>query len=131
MSLSSISHLEAEIGEAFVKFQREITGRGPEETRAHIYRDMVIIRSRGVLTKQEMHVAATRRGRSLVKQLRQELRETYLEKVEEIITRLTHCKVVSSHGDISIRTGDSVEIFILDCDLQKKLNGRGNRKTGD
>ncbi|MCL5057618.1 MAG: DUF2294 domain-containing protein [Actinobacteria bacterium] len=118
--MSSISHLEAEICEAFIKFQRELTGRGPEETKTYIVRDMIIIRSKGVLTKQEMHVAATRRGRSLVKQMRQELRETYLEKIEEIITGLVGCSVVSSHGDISIRTGDALEVFIVDCDIQRK-----------
>ena len=115
-----LSHLEAEICEAFIKFQRELTGRGPEETKTYIVRDMIIIRSKGVLTRQEMHVAATRRGRSLVKQMRQELRETYLEKIEEIITALVGCKVVSSHGDISIRTGDALEVFIMDGDMQKK-----------
>jgi len=116
--MSSFSQLETEICEAFIKFQRELTGRGPEETRVYIARDMIIIRSKGVLTKQEMHVAATRRGRSLVKQMRHELRETYLEKVEGIITSIV---VISSHGDISIRTGDALEVFIMDCDLQRKF----------
>ncbi|MFZ5596481.1 MAG: DUF2294 domain-containing protein [Bacillota bacterium] len=119
--MSSLSNMESEICAAFIKFQRELTGRGPEETRAFIFRDMIIIRSKGVLTRQEMHVAATRRGRSLVKQMRQELRETYLDRVEEIISGIAGCNVVSSHGDISIRTGDALEVFIVDCDLQKKL----------
>ncbi len=119
--MSSFSQLETEICEAFIKFQRELTGRGPEETRVYIARDMIIIRSKGVLTKQEMHVAATRRGRSLVKQMRHELRETYLEKVEGIITSIVGCRVISSHGDISIRTGDALEVFIMDCDLQRKF----------
>ncbi|MHB8158600.1 MAG: Na-translocating system protein MpsC family protein [Desulfocucumaceae bacterium] len=119
--MSLLAQLEAEICEAFIKFQRELTGRGPEATRAFILKDMIIVRSKGVLTRQEMHVAATRRGRSLVKQMRQELRETYLEKIEEIITGIVGSRVVSSHGDISIRTGDALEVFIVDCDLQKKF----------
>ena len=118
--MSFISHLEAEICEAFIKFQRDLTGRGPDETKTYIVRDMIIIRSKGVLTKQEMHVATTRRGRSLVKQMRQELREAYLEKIEEVITGLVGCSVVSSHGDISTRTGDALEVFIVDCDMHKK-----------
>lgn len=119
--MSSFSQLESEICETFIKLQRELTGRGPEETRAYILRDMVIIRAKGVLTKQEMHVAATRRGRSLVKQMRQELRETYLERIEGMVTSIMGCRVVSSHGDISIRTGDALEVFIMECDFHKKL----------
>lgn len=117
---------ESAICEAFIRFQRDLTGKGPEETRAYIFRDMVIIRSKGVLTREENHVATTRKGRALVKQLRQELRETYIEKAEEMISRLTQCKVIESHGDVSIRTGEYIEVYILDCDLQKKLGACKN-----
>jgi len=113
--------LEAVICEAFIKFQRDLIGRGPEETRVYVFKDMVIIRSKGVLTREEKHVATTRKGRSLVKQLRQELRETYIDKAEDMVARITGCKVLGSYGDVSIRTGDYIEVYVLDCDLQKKL----------
>lgn len=113
--------LEKQICEAFIKFQRELVGRGPEVTKAMICRDMVIVRSTGVLTKEEKHVSSTRKGRALIKQLRMELRDTYVEQVEQIIHDITKCKVKSSHGDISIRTGEHIEVFILDLDLEKKL----------
>lgn len=122
------SKMESAICEAFIKFQRELIGKGPEETRAHIFKDMVIIRSRGILTKEEKHVATTGKGRALVKQLRQELRETYIEKAEAMISQLTQCKVIGSHGDVSIRTGEYIEVYILDCDLQKKLGNCKNNK---
>ncbi|GAB6157621.1 hypothetical protein JCM39194_08210 [Desulfotomaculum varum] len=113
--------LERQICEAFIKFQRELVGRGPEITRAMICRDMVIVRSKGVLTKEEKHVSNSRKGRALVKQLRMELRESYLEQIEKLIAELTDSQVVSSHGDISIRTGEQIEVFILNTDLEKKL----------
>lgn len=122
------SKMESAICESFIKFQRELIGKGPEETRAYVFRDMVIIRSKGVLTKEEKHVATTRKGRSLVKQLRQELRETYIEKAEDMISQLTQCKVIESHGDVSIRTGEYIEVYILDCDLQKRLCNCKNNK---
>ncbi|ABO50507.1 conserved hypothetical protein [Desulforamulus reducens MI-1] len=113
--------LEKQICEAFIKFQRELVGRGPEITRAMICRDMVVVRSKGVLTKEEKHVSTSKKGRALVKQLRMELRESYLDKIEKIITDITNCRVMSSHGDISIRTGEQIEVFILNQDFEKKL----------
>lgn len=117
----SQSVIEKKICDEFVKFQRQLVGRGPECTKAIICRDMVIIRSTGVLTKEERHVSGSRKGRALVKQLRMELRETYVEQIEKIISDIAQCKVKSSHGDISIRTGEHIEIFMLEIDLEKKL----------
>lgn len=117
----SQSMVEKRICDQFIKFQRELVGRGPECTKVMICRDMVIIRSTGVLTKEEKQVSASRKGRALVKQLRMELRETYIEQIEVIINEITECKVKSSHGDISIRTGEHIEVFILDTDLEKKF----------
>jgi uncharacterized protein YbcI len=39
--------LEADISSAFIKFQRELIGRGPQETKTYIGDDMVIIRLKG------------------------------------------------------------------------------------
>lgn len=122
------SKLETTLCEAFIKFQRELIGKGPEETKVCVMKDMVIIRSKGVLTKEEKHVANSRKGRSLVKQLRQELRETYIEKAEKMISQITDCNVLSSFGDVSIRTGEYIEVYVLDCDLQKKLFNCKNGK---
>lgn len=117
----SQSVLEKKICDQFIKFQRDLVGRGPECTKVMICRDMVIIRSTGVLTKEEKQVSGSRKGRALVKQLRMELRETYIEKIEIIIGQITESKVKSSHGDISIRTGEHIEVFILEEDLEKKI----------
>ncbi|MDO7787076.1 DUF2294 domain-containing protein [Desulforamulus aquiferis] len=113
--------LEKQICEAFIKFHRELVGRGPETTKAMICRDMVIVRSKGVLTKEEKHVSNTQKGRALVKQLRLELRESYMERIENIVSEILKCQVISSHGDISIRTGEQIDAFILNVDLEKKF----------
>ena len=111
--------MEADISEAYIKFQREILGRGPQETRTYILKDMVIVRLKGVLTHEEKHLVKTERGRRLVKEMRQILREHYSAETEEIISRLTGCQVISSHSDISTKIGERVEMFILDRDLEK------------
>jgi len=113
--------MEAEICDAFKKLLRELTGRGPEDIRTYILNDMVIIRLKGVLTTEEKHLAQTETGKKLIKSVRRELRESHSAAFDKIITDYTGCGIVSSHSDISTKTGERVEIFILDCDLQSKL----------
>ncbi|WGG44767.1 DUF2294 domain-containing protein [Rossellomorea sp. DA94] len=113
--------LEAELSEAFIKMQRELIGRGPQETRTYILEDMVIARFKGVLTVEEKHLVEHDKGRVLVKQMRQVLREMYSQNIEEIVEQHTGCKVLSSHSDISTKTGERMEVFVLDKNLEKQL----------
>ena len=109
--------LEADISNAIVKFEREYMGRGPEETRAYLFDDMVLVRLRGVLTPAEKNLAnmeASTRGRALVKQVRIELLEWGRPALETLIQELTGRRLVSLHTDVSTRTGERVIIFTLD-----------------
>ena len=118
---SSKRRLEAELSEGFIKMQRELIGRGPQETRTYIVEDMVIARFKGVLTVEEKHLVEHDKGRVLVKQMRQVLREMYSQNIEEIVEQHTNCKVLSSHSDISTKTGERMEVFVLDKNLEKLL----------
>ncbi|MRX73416.1 DUF2294 family protein [Bacillus lacus] len=113
--------LEAELSESFIKLQRELMGRGPQETKTYIIQDMVILRFKGVLTVEEKHLVTNESGRKLVKKLRQVLREMYSKNFEEIVEQCTGCKVLSSHSDISTKIGERIEVFIMDKDLEKAL----------
>ncbi|CAM3864114.1 DUF2294 domain-containing protein [Mesobacillus zeae] len=113
--------LEADLSEAFIKFQRELIGRGPQETKTYIVKDMVITRFKGVLTVEEKHLVQNENGKKLVKQMRQLLREMYSKEFEEIVERHTKCKVICSHSDISTKIGERIEVFILEKDLEKYL----------
>lgn len=113
--------LEAEISSAFIKFQRELLGRGPQEAKTYIVQDMVITRFKGVLTTEEKHLVTHDTGRKLVKQMRQVLREMYSHDFERIVEEFTKCKVLSSHSDISTKIGERIEVFIVDKDLEKSF----------
>ncbi|MCI1694417.1 DUF2294 domain-containing protein [Aneurinibacillus aneurinilyticus] len=121
MAQSCKNRMEAIISEAYIKFLREILGRGPKETKTYIIHDMVIIRLKEVLTQEEKTLVQIERGRPLVKEMRRILRESHSEKTEAIISGITGCRVLSSHSDISTKLGEQVEVFILDCDLEKEL----------
>ncbi|MCI2255683.1 DUF2294 domain-containing protein [Domibacillus sp. PGB-M46] len=113
--------LEAELGEALIKLQRELIGRGPQETKIYIVQDMVIARFKGVMTVEEKHLAGHQDGRKLVKEMRQVLREMYSSQFEEIVEKYTGCKVLSSHSDMSTKTGERIEIFVIDRNLEKEV----------
>jgi uncharacterized protein YbcI len=121
LAISNKKKLEAEISEAFIKFQRDLIGRGPQEAKTYIVGDMVIVRFKGVLTVEEKHLSSHDKGRRIVKEMREVLREMYSEESEEIVEKLTSCKVLSSHSDISTKMGERIEVYVLDKDLEKML----------
>ncbi|QDX92314.1 DUF2294 domain-containing protein [Brevibacterium sp. JNUCC-42] len=121
MSNLSKKKLEAEISEAFIKFQRELIGRGPQEAKTYIVSDMIISRFKGVLTVEEKHLSHHEKGRRVVKQMREILREMYSKETEAIVERITGLKVLSSHSDISTKMGERIEVYVMDKDLEKQL----------
>ncbi|ERP30730.1 hypothetical protein CALK_2446 [Chitinivibrio alkaliphilus ACht1] len=115
---NSIPRGEAEhqISQAIIRFEQEYMGRGPEEVRTVIFDDIIFVRLKGVLTPAEKQLANTednQKGRSLIKQVRQELLEKARPLLERIIIDITGCEIVSLHTDISIATGERVIIFTL------------------
>jgi len=112
--------IEAEISEAVIKFEREYMGRGPEETRAWILGDMILVRLRGVLTPAEKQLAEAAdfaEGGRLVKQVRMQLVEKARTLLEAIVRDITGRSVVSLHTDISTRTGERVIVWTLDASV--------------
>ena len=65
--------MENAIRNAIIKFEQEFMGRGPDDVRAFIVRDLVVVRLKGVLTPAERQLAKTPEGVDMVKRLRQTL----------------------------------------------------------
>lgn len=82
---SSKGALEAEIANAIVKFQREQHGRGPQDVRAHLVGDLILVRCLGIWTPIEVKLCASDKGRRLVKSARQELRAIVHLEIEEVV----------------------------------------------
>lgn len=108
--------IEAEIGEAIIKFEKEYMGRGPLSCKTIILDDMVFVRLKGVLTKAELQLATSNdfsRGRGLIKTVRAELLEKGRPLLEAVIEEILRLKVLSLHTDISTTSGERVILFIL------------------
>lgn len=107
---------EREISQAIVRFEKEFMGRGPLETHAHIIDDMVLVRLKNVLTPAEMKLSESedsKRGRYLIKQMRQELIERGRPLLDAVIKDILDVDVISLHTDISAKTGERVIVFTL------------------
>lgn len=122
--------LEASISKHMTKFQHEQLGRGAEGAKTYIIKDMVVVRMENVLTLAEKQLAMTQEGKSLIKELRCQLEMIIRPKMEKLIQELTGANVISLHNDISTKTGERIDIFILDRDLEELLFLKKQEKEG-
>lgn len=107
---------EREISKAIIRFEKEFMGRGPLEAKTYIIDDLVLIRLKNVLTPAEMKLAETeegKRGRYLIKQVRQELIEQGRALLDAMIKEILGIAVTSLHTDISAKTGERIIVFSL------------------
>lgn len=114
------SKTEAAVSDAMMAFQHEFVGRGPDRARTRVVEDMVIVRSFGVLTPAEKQLAKSSEGRRLIKAMRQQVLEAGRSVLEEIVERHTRAKVLSIHSDISTRSGEWLDVFVLDHSVEEK-----------
>ena len=120
-SSQTTGQLEAKIAAAVTQFEREHLGRGPQEVRAWIIQDLILVRLKRVLTPAEEKLARDPEGRRLVRELRRQLVEGSRSILDDMILDLTGVQVVSLHSDISVRTGERIIVFTLAKDLEAKL----------
>ena len=113
--------IEAQIGEALVRFEKEYMGRGPRETRTYIVDDVVLVRLQGVLTPAEEQLAKSAEGADLIKRTRVKLLEGARVLLERIIFDITKFQVKSLHSDISTKTGERIIAFTLEGNLEERI----------
>lgn len=110
--------LEAALGNAVLKFEREYFGRGPKEISTYIVKDLVLIRQRGILTPAEERVRNNPESVDLI----QRLRETLLKNNQEILRiafqNLTQAEVITLYTDLSVEHSEKFMVFTFDRDLE-------------
>ena len=111
------------ISKEVTAFYLKTLGVGPRESKVYILEDMIIVRLKGQLLPIERNLLAlsNKKGIELVKNVRQALHETTTKKLSKLMKKICGHPVISSHSDISTKTGERVEIFILNTDYEKEL----------
>ena len=110
--------MENSIRNAIIKFEQEFLGRGPDEVRALVARDLVVVRLKGVLTPAERQLAKTAEGIEMVKRLRPNLVAQGRDKLCEQIGEITGAKILGLFTDIDVQLGERVFVFTVDRELQ-------------
>jgi uncharacterized protein YbcI len=58
----------------------------------------------------------------LVKNIRKKLHALFTKKLVSIVSDVTGHKIISSHSDISTKTGEMLEVFVLDTCYEKEFD---------
>jgi len=114
------SRSEAAISDKMMAFEHEFVGRGPERIRTLMVDDLVIVRSFGVFTSAERQLAGSYEGRRLIKAMRQQVLEAGRQNLEAIVKKHTGAEVVSVHSDISTKSGEWMDVFVLDRSVEEE-----------
>lgn len=114
--------LEAKISEAMSKFEVEYMGRGPKSIRTHIVNDLIIVRLFGFLSPAEQKLTDDTHGVVLLKKMRTSLFEGGREYLETLIEDIIDVAVISTHSDISTKTGEKIIIITTDRNLEELVS---------
>ena len=104
-----------------IKFYLDTLGTGPKEAKTYILNDMIIIRLKGRLLPIEQRLLQSKDGFHLVKNIRETLHELTTGEFLKLISEISNHKIISTHSDISTKTGEIMEIYILDGDYENEL----------
>lgn len=113
--------LEAEIANAVTRFHREQQGRGPQDVRASLVGDLILVRCQGIFTLTETKLSGSEEGRRLILSSRRELRSINHEEIEATIADLCGCAVLRSYCDVHVEAAEQMEVYVLDKNLEKLL----------
>lgn len=111
--------LEAKISEVLSKFEIEYMGRGPKTIKTYIINDMIIVRLSGVLSPSEQKLTENPQGIELFKKVRTSLFEGGRGYLETLITDIIDVAIVSTHSDISTKTGEKIMVITVDKNLEE------------
>jgi uncharacterized protein YbcI len=111
---------EAAISDEMMAFQHEFVGRGPDRIKTRIVEDLVIVRSFGVLTPAERQLATSFEGRRIIKAMRQQVLEAGCSVLERIVQKHTGAEVISVHSDISTKSGEWLDVFVLESNIEEE-----------
>jgi uncharacterized protein YbcI len=118
----SIGQVKDNISKQVTKFYVNVLGHGPKDTRIYIVEDMVMLRLKDNLLPIEEKLLEGKGGIDLVKNIREKLHEILTKNLGLIVSEITKHKVISSHSDVSTKTGEMLEVYILDINYEAEFD---------
>jgi uncharacterized protein YbcI len=105
--------VETDAATAIARYHRDQHGHFPDDVRAYLLGDMLIVRCSGTFSRQENELAGSREGRKLIQSARREMQADLRDELHALIEPIVGCRVIRSFYDIDVRSGDEAKVFIL------------------
>ncbi len=119
MNSKTKQEVESAISKAMREFLKEQMGEQAETVVAQVMGDAIIVRFKGILPPAERLLVRNQEGMKLIKELKEKLIERAKPLLEAMIKNLIDAEVVDIHSSFDPRTGQRIEIFTLDKDVEK------------
>jgi uncharacterized protein YbcI len=113
--------IEDLIAKKITQFYAKNFKTGPSQTRVYLIEDMIIIRLKIHLSPLERCLLSKKNGVELIKNIRSAIHELTIPQVSQIIEEITSFKPVSSHSDISTKTGEIFQVYEFTTNLEKNF----------
>ena len=117
--VKSKQEIESAVSEVMSKFLKEQMGEQAKGVTTQLVGNTIIVRFKGVLPPAERHLAKDQEGMKLIKELKEKLIERAKPLLEVMIKNLADAEVIDIHSSFDVGTGERIEIFTLDKDLEK------------
>ncbi|MCX7746456.1 MAG: DUF2294 domain-containing protein [Clostridia bacterium] len=114
--------IEAKLSEVVSRFEIEFMGRGPKQIKTVVMQDLIIIRLMGFLSQSEQKLAENPQGVELLKKVRSTLFENAREFLEGVIKQVIDVNIISTHSDVSTKTGEKIIVITVDRNLEEQFN---------
>ena len=114
MGADSLTSQTDAVAAALRRFHHEQQGVSPRELKVHFVDEMVIVRSSGVYSPSEQELSHSTEGKKLIQSARRDLRALTRRSAEALVSSICGAPVARSFFDIDTRTGDQVEVYILE-----------------
>ena len=111
--------IKSAVSEVITKFLKEQLGEETESATVLVAGDAIIVRFKGVMSPAERFLVKNQEGMRLIKELKGKLIERARPLLETMIKNLIDAEVVDIHSSFDPTTGERIEIFTLNKDLDK------------
>ncbi|EQB22495.1 hypothetical protein UNSWDHB_165 [Dehalobacter sp. UNSWDHB] len=95
-------------------------GRGPKDIKTKIIQNHILIIIGGFLSQSEQKIANNNQGIKLIKDMRTALFENTRDHLEELIKEIVNVRVISTHSDVSTKTGEKIIVLTIDNNLEER-----------
>lgn len=121
MDKKSKQKVESAICNAVGRFFEEQMGEYADTVTTKVVGDVIIVRFKDVLSPAEKYMINNQQGGAVIKDLKEKLFEKVKPFLGAIIKNLTAAEVVDIHSSFEAETGERVEVFTLDKDLEASI----------